>query len=65
MTVRSIGVVSCELALPDQLRDQVDDEHDLEVEVVAEEAGVDVDEGEVVVRVEAENPLRAGLPPVV
>ena len=53
-----------ELALADQLGDELDDEDDLEVVVLAEVARVVLGEGDVVVRVEDEDPLRADRAPV-
>ena len=63
-TTRSIGVGQLEPAVADQLGDELDDEHDLEVVVVAEVARVVLGEGDVVVRVEHDDPLRADRAPV-
>ena len=54
-----------QLALPDQLREQLDDEDDLDVEVGAEVLRVVLGERDVVVRVEHEDALGAGGAPVV
>ena len=51
--------------LPDQLGEQLDEQHDLEVVLVAEVARVVLGEGDVVVRVEHDDPAGADRPPVV
>src|SRR5919106_913793 len=58
------GVGELEPAVADELCHELDDENDLEVVVLPEVARVVLGEGDVVVRVEDENPLRADRPPV-
>src|SRR5918999_291622 len=53
-----------QLSVLQELRDELDHEDDLEVEPVAEVARVVLREGDVVVRVEHEDALRADCPPV-